>query len=145
LCYSYVLRKCNRKYCGHAQEGHVLMIELSGAFVEKLCQLLRLGVESRKATDPVVQASNYYPNNKRRRTSCGIPQCWDRQSTYSAWAHHLPCQGPPSTPPLSSNLEPDPTTIRSTSRPVLNRGEGKHFIVHQCYPTASHECEGTLT
>jgi hypothetical protein len=46
LCYSYVLAKCNGKYCGRAAEGHVPVSELSASFVEKPCTLL--GQESRR-------------------------------------------------------------------------------------------------
>jgi hypothetical protein len=69
LCYSYVLGKRDGKYCGRAQDGHVSASELSEAFVEKLCQLLRPGVEARKVNKPAVQAMDYYPSNKCQRTS----------------------------------------------------------------------------
>jgi hypothetical protein len=69
LCYSYVLGKCNGKYCGRAHEGHVPAGELSATFVESLCNLLRPGVEARKATEPPAQTNNFYPNNKRKRTA----------------------------------------------------------------------------
>jgi hypothetical protein len=69
LCYSYVLGKCNGKYCGRAADGHVPAGELSPSFVEKLCNLLRPGVAARKATEPAVQASDYYQSNKRKGTA----------------------------------------------------------------------------
>jgi hypothetical protein len=69
LCYSYVLGKCNGKYCGRASEGHVAAGELSTEFVNRLCALLRPGVEARKATEPAAQASNYFPGQKRKRTA----------------------------------------------------------------------------
>lgn len=69
LCYSYVLGKCNGKYCGRAQDGHAAANTLSNSFVEQLCQKLRPGVETRRRTEPAVQAIDFYPSNKRRRTS----------------------------------------------------------------------------
>ncbi len=69
LCYSYVLGKCNGKYCGRAQDGHVPARELSPTFVESLCNILRPGVAARTATEPAAQASDFYPNNKRKRTA----------------------------------------------------------------------------
>jgi hypothetical protein len=69
LCYSYVLGKCNGKYCGRAQDGHVPASTLSPGFVEQLCQKLRPGVETRRSTEPAVQAIDFLPSNKRRRTS----------------------------------------------------------------------------
>ena len=69
LCYSYVLGKCNGKYCGRVQTGHVPAKELSTTFVESLCNILRPGVEARKATEPAVQATDFFPNNKRKRTA----------------------------------------------------------------------------
>ena len=69
LCYSYVLGKCNGKYCGRTAEGHVSAGELSPEFVNRLCTLLKPGVEARKATEPAVQASDYFPSNKRKRTA----------------------------------------------------------------------------
>jgi hypothetical protein len=69
LCFSYVRGKCNGKYCGRAAEGHVMAGELSTKFVNRLCTLLKPGVEARKATEPVAQASDYFPSNKRKRTA----------------------------------------------------------------------------
>ena len=69
LCYSYVLGKCNGKYCGRVQDGHVPAGELSPTFVESLCNILRPGVYARKATEPPAQASDFYPNNKCKRTA----------------------------------------------------------------------------
>jgi hypothetical protein len=69
LCYSYVLGKCNVKYCGCMLDGHVPAGDLSPTFVESLCNILRPGVEARKATEPAAQASNVYPNNKRKQTA----------------------------------------------------------------------------
>ena len=69
LCYSYVLGKCNGKYCGRAQDGHAPANTLSPTFVEQLCQKLRPGVEARRNTEPAVQLTDYQPNNKRKRTA----------------------------------------------------------------------------
>lgn len=69
LCYSYVLGKCNGKYCGRAQDGHAPANTLSLTFVEQLCQKLRPGVEARRNTEPAVQLTDYQPNNKRKRTA----------------------------------------------------------------------------
>jgi hypothetical protein len=66
LCYSYVLGKCNGKYCGWAAEGHVPSGELSTVFVEKLCSQLKPGIKAHKATEPAVQPSDYFPKNKRK-------------------------------------------------------------------------------
>jgi hypothetical protein len=69
LCYTYILGKCNGKYCNRAQEGHVPAGELSDSFVESLCNLLRPGVEARKATEPPAQEKDFYVGNKRKRTA----------------------------------------------------------------------------
>ncbi len=69
LCYSYILGKCNGKYCGRLAEGHVPTHRLAPDLVDRLCDLLRLGVERQLTTEPAVQAMDYYPSNKRRRTS----------------------------------------------------------------------------
>jgi hypothetical protein len=69
LCYSYVLGKCNGKYCGRAQDGHAPATSLSPTFVEQLCQKLRPGVEARRNTEPAVRLTDYQPNNKRKRTA----------------------------------------------------------------------------
>jgi hypothetical protein len=69
LCYTYILGKCNGKYCNRAQEGDVPAGELSDSFVESLCNLLRPGVEARKATEPPAQEKDFYVGNKRKRTA----------------------------------------------------------------------------
>ena len=69
LCYSYVLGKCNGKYCGRAAEGHVNAGELSTEFVNRLCTLLKPGVDVRKATEPAAQVSDYFSGGKRKRTA----------------------------------------------------------------------------
>jgi hypothetical protein len=69
ICYSYILGKCNGKYYGQSAEGHVAATRLAPELVDRLCDLLRPGVERRFTTEPAVQAIDYFPSNKRHHTS----------------------------------------------------------------------------